>query len=108
MEGKMERDYFDANAEQRAKQLAQDKLQAETYMAGRMKTAEERLSDIFTFHDDPSKAPNYGAVRSAAKHLAEVIISNSPNGQDQSLAILYVRQAVMLANAAIDLNGRSF
>jgi hypothetical protein len=75
---------------------------------GSPKTTEEKIADIFTFHDDPSKGPNYGAIRSTAKHFAEVICANSPSGQDQSLAILYLRQAVMFANAAIALNGRQF
>jgi hypothetical protein len=74
---------------------------------GRPKTTEEKLSDIFSYHDDPSATPRHKAIRSTAKHFAEVIIENSPAGQDQSLALLYLRQAVMFANAAIALNGRT-
>ena len=74
---------------------------------GRPKTIEEKLADIFSYHDDPSATPRYQAIRSTAKHFAEVIIQNSPGGQDQSLALLYLRQAVMFANAAIALNGRT-
>jgi len=74
----------------------------------RLMTTEERLADIFQYHDDPAKIPNYTAIRSAAKHLAEVIVQNSPPSADQTTAIRCVREAVMWANAAIALDGRSF
>lgn len=67
---------------------------------------EERLADIFTYHDDPSKVPNYTAIRSAAKHLAEVILQNAPDCADTSSAVWCVRQAVLWANAAVALDGR--
>lgn len=76
-------------------------------MAGQPKSLDQRLADIFSYHDDPDASPRYVAIRSAAKHFAEVIMQNSPAGQDQSLAVLYVRQAVMFANAAVALNGRT-
>lgn len=73
----------------------------------RQMTVEERLADIFTFHDDYSKVPNYTAIRSAAKHLAEVIMQNSPVSADQTTALRCVREAVLWANAAVALDGRS-
>jgi len=73
----------------------------------RQMTVEERLADIFTYHDDYSKVPNYTAIRSAAKHLAEVIMHNSPVSADQSTALRCVREAVLWANAAVALDGRS-
>lgn len=109
----MLRDAEEKLAEQKAQadyvsQCSGSQTQAPGYgYPGRQKTVGEKIADIFTYHDDPSKAPNYGAIRSTAKYFAEVIIANSPSGQDQSLALLYLRQAVMFANAAIALNGRS-
>jgi hypothetical protein len=106
-----EKAYHSALAEQKAQQQNQDATQAPgagVYGSiGRAKTREERISDIFTYHNDPSKVPNYNAIRSTAKHFADVIMSNSPAGQDQALALLYLRQAVMFANAAIALEGRT-
>jgi hypothetical protein len=100
-----EDDYRTKLADEQKGQAANMCNQALGYEA-RPKTTEEKVSDIFTYHNDPSKIPNYNAIRSTAKHLAMVIIDNSPAGQDQALALLYLRQAVMFANAAIALNGR--
>jgi len=70
-------------------------------------TTEERLAKIFTYHDDPRKIPNYVAIRTAAKHLAEVIMQNSPMSADQTTALRCVREASLWANAAIALDGDS-
>ena len=70
-------------------------------------TVEERLAKIFTYHDDPRKVPNYTAIRSAARHFAEVIMQNSPVSADQSTALRCVREACLWANAAIALDGEN-
>jgi hypothetical protein len=66
----------------------------------------EQLDDIFRYHDDPKKVPNYLAVREAAKCFAKAILENTPGSADQSAAIRKVREAVMTANAAIALDGK--
>lgn len=70
-------------------------------------TQNEKLEFIFSYHDDARKIPNYVAVRTAAKHLAEVILQNAPPSADRSTAIRSVREAVLWANAAIALDGRN-
>lgn len=65
------------------------------------------LDHIFAFHPqregDPAK---YKAIRSAAKAFAKAIIENTPPSADQSDALRKVREAVMVANAAVALDGR--
>jgi len=67
---------------------------------------EADIQQIFTFHDDPAKIPNYKNVRQAAMDFALVVIDNTPSCPDQSVAIRKIREAVMMANAAIALNGK--
>ena len=52
-----------------------------------------------------NKIPNYTAIRTAAKHLEEVIMQNSPISADQSTALRCVREACLWANASIELDG---
>lgn len=74
---------------------------------GREFTQNEKLEFVFSYHDDSRKVPNYVAVRTAAKHLAEVILNNAPPSADRSTALRSVREAVLWANAAIALDGRN-
>lgn len=67
----------------------------------------ERLEHIFTFHDSPDKVPHYVEIREAAKQFAAVVCRHAPICPDTFEALRYVRQAVMWANAAIALDGRS-
>lgn len=77
-------------------------------MAGREKSAEEIISDLFTYHPPtPTAAQSYETIRDAAKHLALVIWKNCPYGADRTAAIRKLRETVMTANAAIALNGAS-
>jgi hypothetical protein len=65
------------------------------------------LNDIFRYHPPrPDQIQKYAAIRSAAKHLAEVISQNTPSCEDQNRAITLLRQSVHMANAAIALDGR--
>ena len=76
--------------------------------AGREKTADEIISDLFTYHPpDISSAQQFETIRDAAKHLALVIWKNCPYGADRTTAIRKLREAVMTANAAIALKGVS-
>lgn len=67
----------------------------------------EQIDDIFTYHS-PSEQQKlqYGAIRSAARELAYVIVMNTKGCSDQSAAIRKLRECVMTANAAVALNGR--
>lgn len=72
-------------------------------------TRVEKLDELFKYHNPrEDQLPKYQAVRSAAKYLAEVIVTNTPLGSDQATAIRKLREAVMTANAAIALDGLNF
>lgn len=77
-------------------------------IGSRPMSPEEILTKIFSYHDDPRKIPNYVAIRTAAKHFAEVILQNLPSCPDRTRALIAVKDSVMLANAAIALDGLSF
>jgi hypothetical protein len=65
------------------------------------------LNDLFSYHSPrPDQIPQYQAIRSAAKHFAEVIITNTHNCADRERAITLLRQSVHMANAAVALDGR--
>lgn len=64
------------------------------------------LRDIFTYHaPEPDQIPKYNAIRDAAYEFAKVIVANTPKCADQSVAIRHIREASMVANAAIALKG---
>ena len=71
-----------------------------------MPFTDAQLDDMFTYHDDPEKAPRYGAINEAAKAFARAIRDNTKPCADQSAAIRQVREARMTANAAVALDGR--
>ena len=64
------------------------------------------IDKIFTYQS-PTLAtlPKFQAVREAGKYFSKVIAQNVPGGHDRLTAILKVREAVMLANAGISLDG---
>lgn len=82
---------------------AEPSLRASTVMDD-----DSRLKWIFTYHDDPSKAPKYTAIRIAGRNFAEVILMNVDPCADRTLALRAVREAVIWANAALALDGVSF
>lgn len=66
------------------------------------------LVELFRYHQPrPDQLLKYAAVRSAAKHFAEVMMQNTPYCADQQAALRKIREAVMTANAAIALDGLS-
>lgn len=71
-----------------------------------MAFTDEEINDMFTYHLDPTKAPNYKAINEAAENLVRVIVANTRPSADQSCAIRHVRDARMTANAAVALDGR--
>ena len=62
---------------------------------------------VFSHHQpDPEKLQHYAAIHAAAQRFAEVILENTPAGEDQSAALRWLRQAMMIANAAVALDGK--
>lgn len=72
----------------------------------RQQTPEECIDFLFTFHDDPDKAPHFVEIREAAKQFAKVILRHTPGGADRITAINKLRETVMFANACVALSGR--
>lgn len=67
------------------------------------------LHNIFTYHEPtPKQLKQYQRVREAAKQFAKVVIENSPPSADQTVAIRKIREAAMIANAAITLDGKTY
>lgn len=68
---------------------------------------DQTLNDLFCHHPPKEgQIEKYQAIREAGKAFAKVIRDNTPTCQDQAIAIGKVRVAVMVANAAIALEGR--
>ncbi len=62
---------------------------------------------VFSHHAaTPAKLAAYDAIHAAAKHFAEAILVNTPASEDQRTALRLVREATMMANAAVALDGR--
>ena len=66
------------------------------------------LAHVFTYHS-PSPDDNnaYQSLRGMARGFAAEILNLTPPGEDQDAAIRHVREALMNANAAIALGGRT-
>ena len=63
------------------------------------------LNNLFTYHAPKGdQTERYQKIREAGKHLAQVIVDNTPASADQTAAIRKIREAVMTANAAIACN----
>jgi hypothetical protein len=62
---------------------------------------------VFSHHPPtPDKVAHYDAIHAGAKHFAEIILKNTPPSADQTAALRLLREAAMMANAAIALSGR--
>lgn len=69
---------------------------------------EEDLDFVFSYHaPTPDQVERYAEIRDYAKRFARAILSHCPSSADRSAALRKVREAVMTANAAIALNGKS-
>ena len=67
-----------------------------------MAITKEDLDNWFTYHAPTNdQLPRYEKIRSAGRHLADIILECTPPSADQSDAIRKVREAVMTANASI-------
>ena len=63
---------------------------------------EQDLNNIFTYHPpEGDQTARYEQIRGAALTFAKEILVNTPACADQTVAIRKVREAVMIANAAI-------
>ena len=68
---------------------------------------ETDLDDIFGYHPPQvADIQKYEVIRAAGREFASVILRNTPASPDQSTAIRKVREAVMVANASVALDGR--
>lgn len=66
----------------------------------------EQLDNWFTYHAPTNDQQiRYVAIRDAARAFAGILIENTPPSADQTAAIRKLREAVMIANAAIACRG---
>lgn len=71
-------------------------------------TSEEIVAAQFKYHPPTEiTLPKYAAINQAAKNFAEVVLANCPSGSDRADAIRKIREARMVANAAVALDGLS-
>jgi hypothetical protein len=62
---------------------------------------------VFSHHNPtPEKLADYEAIHAGAKRFAEVILAHTPASGDRNSALRLLREAAMMANAAIALDGR--
>ncbi len=69
---------------------------------------EEKIENWFIYHQPAGKADidRYARIRDAGKVFALVLAADTPGCPDQTVAIRKVREAVMVANAAIACGGK--
>jgi len=58
-------------------------------------------------HATPQKLADYEAIHAGAKHLARVILDHVPECDDRLAVLQLLREASMLACAAVALEGRT-
>lgn len=67
----------------------------------------DTISDLFDYHAfDADQKAKSEAVREAAKVFAKVLVANTPQSPDQSVAVRKLREVVHAANAAITFKGQ--
>ncbi len=57
-------------------------------------------------HATPEKLASFGAIHQGAKVFAQLILEHVPEGADRVTALRLLREASMMACAAISLDGR--
>ena len=57
-------------------------------------------------HATPEKLAHYEAIHDAAKHFAECLLEHVPDCSDRNAALRLLREASMIACAAVSLDGR--
>lgn len=62
---------------------------------------------VFSHHSaTPAKLASYAAIHDGAKHFAKVILAQVPDCDDRVAVLQLLREASMLACAAVSLDGR--
>lgn len=62
---------------------------------------------VFKHHPvTPEKVARFEAIHDAARQFAAVILANTPEGADQRTSLRRLREAAMIANSAVALDGR--
>jgi hypothetical protein len=62
---------------------------------------------VFSHHPaTPEKLAHYDALHEAAKRFAEVVLEHAPPSTDRAAALRLLREASMMACAAVALDGR--
>jgi hypothetical protein len=62
---------------------------------------------VFTHHSaTPEKLAHYDAIHVGAKAFAEVLLAHVPACSDRATALRLLREASMMACAAVSLDGR--
>lgn len=57
-------------------------------------------------HATPQKLADYEAIHAGAKHFANIILEHVPECDDRLLVLQLLREASMLACAAVTLEGK--
>jgi len=57
-------------------------------------------------HATPEKLEHYERIHQAAKHFAQVLLEHVPASADRTVALRLLREASMMACAAVSLDGR--
>ena len=74
-----------------------------------MSYTKERLENVFVYHAPfGTQVQRYQTIRDTAKTLAETILESCPQSPETTIAINKIREAVMMANAAIECNEGEF
>ncbi len=74
-------------------------------IAMRKVALKQRIENDFTYHAPKGdQAERYVQVREKAKEFALLLVELTPYSREQSLALTYLEQSVMIANAAIARN----
>lgn len=98
---------FDRMAREQERQ-ARSARNMETAQCSRQMSEVEILRELFSYHPPTGYTlPKFAAINQAAKNFAEVVLQNCPPSADRSDAIRKIREARMVANAAVALNGLS-
>ena len=72
--------------------------------------SKEQLDNWFTYHapttGDTGTISKYMKIRSAARTLADIIVSTTPESAEQAEALTKLRETMMWANSAIACNSK--
>lgn len=71
--------------------------------------SESEFDPEYVFKHHPvtaEKLAKFEAIHAAARDFAAVILANTPEGADQRTSLRRLREAAMIANSAVALDGR--